>query len=98
MAEMRALYDQGVVAPVFNVGTLSFPLTKTQWSANSVPRPPQLFSHSDQQTQWQTSLPDQPYTSGWGGRIADLFTAANYNLRMTDRHLHVGQPRRVQHL
>ena len=80
MPEMRALFDQGVVAPVFNVGTLSFPLTKTQWSANSVPRPPQLFSHSDQQTQWQTSLPDQPYTSGWGGRIADLFTAANYNV------------------
>ncbi len=79
MPEIRSLYDQGLVAPVFNVGTLSFPLTKTQWSANSVPRPPQLFSHSDQQTQWQTSLPDQPYTSGWGGRIADLFTAANYN-------------------
>ena len=79
MPEMQALFQQGVVAPVFNVGTLSFPLTKAQYSANSVPRPPQLFSHSDQQTQWQTSLPDQPYTSGWGGRIADLFTASGYN-------------------
>jgi uncharacterized protein (DUF1501 family) len=80
MPEIRALHDQGLVAPVFNVGTLSFPLTKAQYSSKSVPRPPQLFSHSDQQTQWQTSLPDQPYTSGWGGRIADLFTASNYNL------------------
>ena len=79
MPEMRDLFNAGVVAPVFNVGTLSFPLTKAQYSAGSVPRPPQLFSHSDQQTQWQTSLPDQPNTSGWGGRIADLFTAANYN-------------------
>ncbi len=79
MPEMQILFNAGVVAPVFNVGTLSFPLTKAQYSAGSVPRPPQLFSHSDQQTQWQTSLPDQPYTSGWGGRIADLFTAANYN-------------------
>ena len=79
MPEIRTLFNAGVVAPVFNVGTLSFPLTKTQYSANSVPRPPQLFSHSDQQTQWQTSLPDQPNTSGWGGRMADLFTAANYN-------------------
>jgi uncharacterized protein (DUF1501 family) len=35
-------------------------------------RPPQLFSHSDQVTQWQTSIPDQPPTTGWGGRIADL--------------------------
>lgn len=80
MPEMQTLFNAGVVAPVFNVGTLSFPLTKVQWTAKSVPRPPQLFSHSDQQTQWQTSLPDQPYTSGWGGRMADLMTAANYNL------------------
>ncbi len=75
MPELRTLFNAGVVAPVFNVGTLSFPLTKAQYSSGSVPRPPQLFSHSDQQTQWQTSLPDQPYTSGWGGRLADLLTS-----------------------
>lgn len=75
MPELRTLFNQGFVAPVFNVGTLSFPMTKVQYSTRSVPRPPQLFSHSDQQTQWQTSLTDQPYTSGWGGRIADLLTS-----------------------
>ena len=75
MPELRNLFNQGFVAPVFNVGTLSFPLTKAQYSAGSVPRPPQLFSHSDQQTQWQTSLPDQPYTSGWGGRMGDLLSS-----------------------
>ena len=74
MPELRNLFNQGYVAPVLNVGTLSFPLTKAQYSAGSVPLPPQLFSHNDQQTQWQTSLPDQPSTSGWGGRIADLLT------------------------
>ena len=74
MPELRNLFNQGYVAPVFNVGTLSFPLTKAQYSAGSVPRPPQLFSHSDQQTQWQTSLPDQPYSSGWGGRMADFLS------------------------
>lgn len=75
MPELQELFNAGCVAPVFNIGTLSFPMTKVQYSANSVPRPPQLFSHSDQQTQWQTSLPDQSYSSGWGGRIADLMTA-----------------------
>jgi uncharacterized protein (DUF1501 family) len=75
MPELRDLFDAGFVAPVFNVGTLSFPMTKAQYSSGQVPRPPQLFSHSDQQTQWQTSLPDQPYTSGWGGRLADLLTS-----------------------
>jgi len=77
MKELRDLFDLGYVAPVFNIGTLSFPMTKVQYSARSVPRPPQLFSHSDQQTQWQTSLPDQTYSSGWGGRIADILTAPN---------------------
>ncbi|NJM38263.1 MAG: DUF1501 domain-containing protein [Akkermansiaceae bacterium] len=74
MPQIQTLFNAGVVAPVFNVGTLSFPMTKTQYSAGSVPRPPQLFSHSDQQLQWQTSLSDQAYTSGWAGRLADLFT------------------------
>ncbi len=75
MPEMQALFNQGKIAPVFNVGTLSFPLTKAQYLSGKVPRPPQLFSHSDQQSQWQTSLTDQPYTSGWGGRMADLLTS-----------------------
>ncbi len=75
MPELQALFNQGHLAPVFNVGSLSFPMTKAQYTSGKVPRPPQLFSHSDQQTQWQTSLPDQPYTSGWGGRIADLLTS-----------------------
>lgn len=74
MPEIRQMFNDGHVAPVFNVGSLAFPLTKAQYQANKIPRPPQLFSHSDQQTQWQTSLPDQPNTSGWGGRVADLLT------------------------
>jgi len=75
MPELQTLFNQGLVAPVFNVGSLSFPMTKTQYSTNSVPRPPQLFSHSNQQEQWQTSIPDQAPSSGWGGRMADLLTA-----------------------
>ncbi len=74
MPGLQSLFNNGYVAPVFNVGNLSYPLTKAQYTAGKVPKPPQLFSHSDQQTQWQTSLPDQPYTSGWGGRIGDLMT------------------------
>ena len=74
MPELAKLFNDGYVAPVFNVGTLSFPMTKAQYQSGKVPRPPQLFSHSDQQTQWQTSLPDQPNISGWGGRVADLLT------------------------
>ncbi len=47
--------------------------TSTQYNSNpAFYRPPQLFAHSDQVTQWQTSIPDQPPTSGWCGRVADI--------------------------
>ncbi len=74
------LFDEGKLASVLNVGPLVHPLTRTQYTANSVPRPPQLFSHSDQVTHWQTSLPDQPPKSGWGGRIADFIHPQQYPL------------------
>ena len=73
--ELQQLFGEGKLAFLFNTGTLVYPLTLAQYSANSVPRPPQLFSHADQQTQWQTSVPDQPPTTGWGGRCADLLNS-----------------------
>lgn len=63
---------------VANVGTLTQPnVTRANFNSASTSKPPQLFSHSDQQTQWQSSLPDKPFTSGWGGRMADLLSSAN---------------------
>lgn len=76
--ELKALFDAGKMAPIYNVGSLVYPLTKAQYTSGSVPRPPQLFSHSDQQVQWQTSIPDQPQiNTGWGGRCADLLDTLN---------------------
>ena len=75
--ELAALFNAGKMAPVFNVGTLVYPLTKAQYSSGSVPQPPQLFSHADQQVQWQTSIPDRLPTTGWGGRCADLLDQYN---------------------
>ena len=79
MPELRTLFTQGHVAPILNVGTLCYPTTLAQYNNRSVPLPPQLFSHSDQQVQWQTSIPDQPQTSGWAGRVSDLFTSNSVN-------------------
>ena len=75
--ELQSLFNNGKLATVFNVGTLVYPVTKAQYTANSVALPPQLFSHADQQVQWQTSIPDQPPTTGWGGRCADLMDTYN---------------------
>ena len=69
--------DLGKVATLFNAGPLVYPMTKAQYNANTGAKPPQLFSHADQVTQWQTSIPDQPPSTGWGGRMADLLHSAN---------------------
>jgi uncharacterized protein (DUF1501 family) len=73
--ELATLFGEGKLAVLFNTGTLVFPMTRAQYRAGILKRPPQLFSHSDQVTQWQTSVPDRPPLTGWGGRCADLLTA-----------------------
>ncbi|MFT5467490.1 MAG: hypothetical protein ACI8UO_002594 [Verrucomicrobiales bacterium] len=79
MVELQSLFSGGDLAVVANVGTLLAPLTKAEWEAGSVAVPPQLFSHSDQSTQWQTSVPDSLDRTGWGGRMADATRALNTN-------------------
>ena len=76
---LKSLFDSGKMALVANVGTLAVPTTKAQYMARSVPLPLQLFSHNDQQVEWQSSIPDRAFTSGWGGRMADLTDAMNSN-------------------
>lgn len=76
---LKSIYDAGKMAILGNVGTLVVPTTKAQYSARSVPLPPQLFSHNDQQVEWQSSVPDKPFSTGWGGRTADLLDAMNGN-------------------
>lgn len=71
--ELQTLFSEDKLATVLNVGTLVRPITRSEYLANATgTRPPQLFSHSDQVTQWQTSIPDQPPSTGWGGRVADI--------------------------
>ncbi len=77
--ELQSLFKSGQAALLANVGTLVYPTTLSQYNSNSVPLPPQLFSHNDQQVQWQSSVPDQPATTGWGGRLADLVNTFNSN-------------------
>jgi uncharacterized protein (DUF1501 family) len=77
--ELQTLFGEGKLAFLFNTGTLVYPITRAQYLSGAVQQPPQLFSHADQQTQWQTSIPDQPPTTGWGGRVADLLNAVQPN-------------------
>jgi uncharacterized protein (DUF1501 family) len=76
-SNLQTLFGEKKLAIVQNVGTLVRPTTKANYNSGlAAYRPPQLFSHSDQVTQWQTSIPDQPPATGWAGRIADIYNAA----------------------
>ncbi|MGN6552363.1 MAG: DUF1501 domain-containing protein [Verrucomicrobiota bacterium] len=77
--ELATLFGEGKLATLFNTGTLVFPMTRAQYQGGILQRPPQLFSHADQVTQWQTSIPDQAPLTGWGGRCADLLAAVQPN-------------------
>ncbi len=78
MPEVHSLYAQGRAAFLANVGTLVRPTTLADYRAGRN-LPPQLFAHSEQLLQWQSSLPDRPFDSGWGGRLADFVQAMNSN-------------------
>jgi len=74
---LQSLFAQGKLALLSNVGTLVAPVTRTQYINGTAALPPQLFSHNDQAVHWQTSVPDQPPRTGWGGRMADLLISLN---------------------
>jgi uncharacterized protein (DUF1501 family) len=82
LAPLKPLFDSGQMGVLLNVGTLIQPTTLAQYNARSVPLPPKLFSHNDQQSVWQSSLPEGA-TSGWGGRIGDLFLSSNSQATFT---------------
>tara|TARA_B110000093_G_scaffold154411_1_gene170712 strand:- start:1178 stop:2731 length:1554 start_codon:yes stop_codon:yes gene_type:complete len=71
LVNLAAMFGANEAGFVNNVGTLSEPTTQNGYSTSSLPK--QLFSHSDQVTQWMSSIADKPYTSGWGARVADLY-------------------------
>ncbi|MFM2197199.1 MAG: hypothetical protein RLZZ505_631 [Verrucomicrobiota bacterium] len=77
MAPLLPHYNAGDMAILCNVGTLVAPITKAEFLSGGAAIPPHLFSHNDQQVQWQTSVPDSSKKVGWGGRIADLLQGLN---------------------
>jgi uncharacterized protein (DUF1501 family) len=68
---IHELWSLGKLAIVPNVGTLVAPTTRTTYLNRSVPIPYQLFSHSDQVSQYQAGRADTESFTGWGGRVAD---------------------------
>jgi uncharacterized protein (DUF1501 family) len=79
LAEVSSLFANKELAVVANVGSLVQPLTRDQYQQAQAPIPSNLFSHSDQQLQWQTSLAQGNGSTGWAGRAADYMASQNIN-------------------
>ena len=78
MPGIHSLYENGKAAFVANVGTLAEPTTLEQIQLGSGRLPLGLFSHSDQQKQWQSGLPrNRNALTGWAGRVSDLLNDLN---------------------
>jgi len=77
LTRLQSLWQQHHLAVVTNVGPLVVPLTRQQYLGNAAPKPYQLFSHSDQQTEWQSGYATGPIPTGWGGRLADVAQASS---------------------
>jgi uncharacterized protein (DUF1501 family) len=76
MPSLAGLFGSGNLAVAANVGPLLKLVSKTTLTGIM---PNNLFSHSDQQLEWQTSDPTELAhpTYGWGGRAAALVQSLN---------------------
>lgn len=64
------------LAILSNIGTLIEPTSKAAIDAGTARLPNPLYSHNDQQSQWQ-AMASEGASRGWGGRMADMFAANN---------------------
>jgi uncharacterized protein (DUF1501 family) len=76
LGPLVTLFNARRLAILANVGTLITPTTKAQYNAKSVPLPPNLYSHNDQQSEWQAGA-GEGARFGWGGLMADVIYTMN---------------------
>lgn len=73
LPDIQTLFNNKNAALVTNVGTLMVPTTRAQYLAGATV-PTNLFSHTDQQLEWQNAAQSGATPSGWAGRIADAIS------------------------
>lgn len=76
--DMATLFNDGELSFICNVGNIIQPITREAYLDKTAVLPPQLFSHADQQRQYQSD-PTVFFSSGWGGRIAEALESYNAN-------------------
>ena len=82
MPEVAGLFGSGRLAILANAGPLVVPLSRSDFTSNSKPRPQALGSHNDQQSTWQ-ALGPEGVKIGWGGHLGDMVASQNSNATFT---------------
>lgn len=77
MSGVHGLFQNQKLAIVVNAGPLVEPTSRDSYRNGAARRPINLFSHSDQQSLWQTSVSTGLSQTGWGGRIVDRTLGLN---------------------
>lgn len=74
MPTFQKMFNDGSLAFVANIGSMQKPIANVaEYKQNGLNNHPLgLFSHSDQQQQWQTCMPDKRSSIGWAGRAMDI--------------------------
>lgn len=80
--DLAKMFNQQELAFVCNLGNLVEPTTRQSILDSTATLPPQLYSHSDQQLQYQ-SEPVKPFRYGWGGRTAELLKEYNQSANIS---------------
>jgi len=83
MTALKGMFEDKRASILMNVGPLIVPTSRLQYDNKSVPLPPKLFSHNDQQAYWQSSFQTEGAATGWGGRAADLMMSGNNRSALT---------------
>jgi len=69
-------FQAGQMALLANIGPLTEPADKPRYQDHLGTFPPNLFSHADQQNQWQTDNFESTPRGGWAGRTLDKLVPA----------------------
>jgi uncharacterized protein (DUF1501 family) len=78
LPNLQAMFNasKSPLAILNNVGTLVQPTTRQNYQSHAH-LPENLFSHSDQQEQWQTTQLSGLPNAGWAGKVADKVQGLN---------------------
>jgi len=82
-APLQQLFEEQKLAMISNVGNLIQPTTVEQYNNNAVDLPAQLFSHADQEMQWQQLQGRGRGTEGWGARAAGFLAEQQERAHLT---------------